>query len=246
MIKRKDLSGQVFEDLEVVKYLYTDKNKKAKWLCKCACGNFCTASGNHLVQGRTKSCGHRLITVCREVNTTHGMRSSRQYRIWCGMKERCDNPNSKNYQLYGGRGISYTPRWAEFEGFWEDMHTGYEPHLTLERKNPDIGYSPDNCVWATTHEQARNHRAGKNNTSGVMGVFLNTQRGQWTALWNDSGGRQRNSSFSIKKYGENAAFQLACEARLQEIANLEKEGIFYSEFHGNKQQEGELNEPRSA
>lgn len=237
MSKRKDLVGEVFSDLEVIKYLYTDKHKKIRWLCKCSCGNFCTASGNHLKQGLTKSCGHRLITVCKEVNTTHGFRSTRQYNIWCGMKERCDNPNSKNYDLYGGRGISYPLKWRTFDGFWEDMSEGYEDHLTLERKNPDVGYSSSNCEWATTHEQSRNHRMGKNNTSGVMGVTLNVQRGQWTAIWNDSTGKQRNRSFSINKYGEELAFQLACDARLKELGDLEKDGIFYSEFHGNKQQE---------
>lgn len=88
---------------------------------------------------------------------THGLSKSRVYHIWNAMKMRCENPNSKFYSDYGGRGITVCERWASFENFFEDM--GHPPAGTsLERENNDAGYSRANCRWATRMEQARNKR----------------------------------------------------------------------------------------
>lgn len=49
-------------------------------------------------------------------------------------------------------------RWRNsFECFLEDM--GVKPvGLTLERKDVNGNYEPDNCSWVTMTEQARNRR----------------------------------------------------------------------------------------
>lgn len=71
------------------------------------------------------------------------------------MKDRCNNPNHSSYEYYGGRGISYTPRWNKFKNFLEDM--GERPRgLTIDRIDNNLGYKKDNCHWVTPGAQNRN------------------------------------------------------------------------------------------
>lgn len=73
------------------------------------------------------------------------------------MKQRCSNPNTKQWMDYGGRGIRVCERWEQYENFFADMGEA-PPKLTLERDNANGNYEPDNCRWATYAEQARNKR----------------------------------------------------------------------------------------
>jgi hypothetical protein len=74
------------------------------------------------------------------------------------MKQRCLNPNEVNFKYYGGRGITICDRWLGPDGFANfvaDM--GMRPAgRTLDRINGELGYSPENCRWATYKEQVVN------------------------------------------------------------------------------------------
>jgi hypothetical protein len=75
------------------------------------------------------------------------------------MKARCLNPNSKDYYLYGGRGIKVCDRWLEdFQAFFDDMGSRPSSNHSLDRINYNGNYEPSNCRWATVLEQARNQR----------------------------------------------------------------------------------------
>lgn len=85
------------------------------------------------------------------------------------MNQRCYNQNLKIYKYYGERGVKVCERWRRkkrrdrdsFEAFVKDM--GERPEgYSLERKNVNGDYSPENCVWATKSEQVKNRRAYKN------------------------------------------------------------------------------------
>lgn len=80
-----------------------------------------------------------------------------EYKSWCSMKQRCNNPNCDSYHNYGGRGITYCKSWESFSQFFADMGRR-PPGTSLERKDVNKGYSPDNCVWATKFAQARSTR----------------------------------------------------------------------------------------
>ena len=75
---------------------------------------------------------------------------TRLYNSWRGAKERCTNPNHKNYHLYKDR---WHIPWSDFKVFKEwALSSGYTEGLTIDRINSDIGYSPENCQWLTAKE----------------------------------------------------------------------------------------------
>jgi hypothetical protein len=78
------------------------------------------------------------------------------YTVWQGMRRRCLNPNFKQWKDYGGRGITICREWDSYDQFVSDMGPRPTPKHTLERKNNDLGYSKENCKWATRKEQQHN------------------------------------------------------------------------------------------
>jgi hypothetical protein len=119
------------------------------------------------------------------VSRTHGMSRTGEYRTWAGMRQRCQVKTNWNYADYGGRGITVCDQWQKFEAFYRDMGRRPSPRHTLERKNNSLGYSPENCVWATPLEQNNNTRAnvflvlnGESRTiaqwSRIVGISLAT------------------------------------------------------------------------
>src|SRR4051794_25067776 len=80
------------------------------------------------------------------------------YNAWRSMRQRCNNPRRTYYSNYGGRGIKVCEAWDSYEQFIADMGPHPGPGWTLDRKDGDKDYTPDNCRWATRKTQARNRR----------------------------------------------------------------------------------------
>lgn len=161
-----DITGQRFARLSVLGRAGSTRHKNATWHCVCDCGAACVVSSSDLRRGHTKSCGcaqiEAVITTGKR-NRTHGKASGGkvvpEYPLWRGMKSRCYNKKSPQFKNYGARGITVCDEWRNsFAAFYRDMGPRPAPHLTVERKNNNRGYSKSNCVWATKSEQMRNTR----------------------------------------------------------------------------------------
>ena len=123
-------------------------------LCKCSCGSELRyVPMSSLRSGDAKSCG----CLHKEIITKHGAWSHRLFQVWTGIMSRCYNNKNKRYLRYGGRGITVTEYWHNVNNFIQDMDSTYQENLKIDRINNDIGYSKDNCRWATSSQQNRNY-----------------------------------------------------------------------------------------
>ena len=131
--------------------------KHRQILCKCDCGNEVSVDLRNLISGNSTSCG-----ICNRPNRArkHGMKGTRIYNIWKGIKTRCYNEKCHNYSDYGGRGIKMAQEWVNnFDAFYNwSMENNYDDTLTIDRIDNSGNYEPDNCRWVPKSTQSRNRR----------------------------------------------------------------------------------------
>lgn len=133
---------------------------------RCECGTEKTIGrGTDLILGNVRSCG----CLRRQMHTRHGLFRHPLYRTWCGIIDRCTNPDADAYLNYGGRGITVSERWLDVRNFVEDIereigprpkdvHPNGWPVYSLDRIDNDRGYESGNVRWSTQKEQIANIR----------------------------------------------------------------------------------------
>lgn len=152
----KSIIGNRYGKLTVVEELHDGKRITRK--CLCDCGNYVFTSKYKLENGMKKSCKYCSYEEIRLKNTTHGMSSTRLFRIYGKMIRRCYVPEEPAYKYYGERGIAICDEWKnDRTKFFEwALNNGYKDDLTIDRINVHGNYEPSNCRWVTQKEQALN------------------------------------------------------------------------------------------
>jgi len=159
---KENIIGKVFNRLTVIRYAGYKRGQHS-WECLCECGKITTITSCDLKSGHTKSCGclhtEELIKRCTTHNQSKKGAVSAEYTTWLNMKARCYYESHEYFYNYGGRGIKVCGRWLEgFDNFYADMGKRPSELHTLERKDNDKDYTPDNCVWELMEVQNRNKR----------------------------------------------------------------------------------------
>lgn len=190
--------------------------------CICVCGKVIYVAMRTIKSGRSGSCGCKRGDIIRQKRGFSGKSKKPEYAIRASMIARCNNPNNVAYKNYGGRGITVCDRWLEsFDNFIADM--GWRPsnEHSIDRKDNDKGYSPDNCRWATRIEQANNKRSN---------III---EGMTRAEYSRMTGINRGTLYDRHILGKKPRRLVWYKNKARSIKNIaETEGVNYKALHG--------------
>jgi hypothetical protein len=123
------------------------------------CGKTRTMIKNNVRKSR--SCGCKRLEYLTQAATRHGLSYSPEYRIWVSVFQRCYNPKSEKFHLYGARGIRVDRRFSGkhgFSNFIRCIGPRPTPQHSIDRIRVNENYKPGNVRWATVFEQRHNQR----------------------------------------------------------------------------------------
>jgi hypothetical protein len=136
---------------EIERYISPKGQPKRQFICKCFCGKEFKTTLSNLNSGNTKSCG-----CIKKINN----KIKSIYQTWKDIKQRCYNPNNKDFKNYGYRGIKLYSEWINNYNLFQEWilsNIGDRPlGLTLDRINNNGNYEPNNLRWATSSQQQKN------------------------------------------------------------------------------------------
>lgn len=159
-IRRKHIvsTGQVFGRLTIINDGIIKFGKTSKVLCRCICGVEKLISTVKMSTGITSSCGCLVKERMSKATLTHGDHGGPIYRVWRGIKTRCENKNSKDFKRYGGRGIKVCQQWSESYEIFKGWALGnsYSDGLEIDRINNDGDYEPGNCRFVNSLRNQNN------------------------------------------------------------------------------------------
>lgn len=148
------------------------------WVFICDCGNKCELDGYMVRSGKRVTCQKCSKERVRLASIKHGLSKTVEFRTWADIQARCYNKKSTSYNNYGGRGIAVCDRWLKsFNNFLKDMGKRPSNKHSIERKDNNSDYCPDNCHWATMAEQSNNKRNNRKIT--INGITKNMN--QWAS-----------------------------------------------------------------
>lgn len=192
--------GSKHNMLTVLRFSHRDRRSQSFHHCKCDCGNELVANSYLIRAGIVVNCG------CITQQGTHKGTGTTEYKSWTHMRERCNNPRCHDYLDYGGRGISYSSEWEDFERFINDIGLKPSTEHSLDRVDVNGNYSKENCRWASKEDQARNKRNS---------MMIQLPHGDWCSL--HKAAELLNVTPKTIKYHNPNTFK-----RMEEIISIEK------------------------
>lgn len=161
----KDLTGQKFGRLTVIRHLerFERKNSTYAWLCECECGKQIQTCASKLQSGHTKSCGCMKAERIGNLNKKYKYSNKRLYGVYKAMLDRCYDSKNPMYKHYGGKGVTVCDEWKnDYDAFaaWA-FSSGYDKdakfqECTIDRIKLNGNYEPSNCRWVTNKKQQQN------------------------------------------------------------------------------------------
>ena len=225
MKEKESIVGRRFGRLVVKERVDNDSTGHIRYKVICDCGTEKIVRKDSLLDSSIRSCGCLQKDVTSKRCTVHGYSDERLYKVWAGMKQRCNNPNHVAYNNYGGRGISVCKEWEEdYTKFREFMLShGYDPEApfgecTIDRINNDGNYCPENCRVISVQEQ-------QNGKRDIFSFILDGKRTTVTGA-----ARMKGKTRSCVQYRMAHGWSLedAIETPLREIRKYEANGEFHT------------------
>lgn len=137
-------------------------NRDTRFLVQCDCGNIFSIIAHSFLTERTASCGCFRKQVVSKRMSTHGLSKHPLYRVWADIIQRCEDPNSNRYYIYGAVGVKMCAEWRnDFKPFYDwCIKNGWEEGLEVDKdiKGNGLLYSPEMCLVVTPKENM-NHRS---------------------------------------------------------------------------------------
>jgi len=207
--------GKQFNYFTTLEYMYNVKGEGKYYNFRCKCGTEKILRYSIVKNGKTKSCGcynlERLKKPRKEGNRHINGKTTRLYRIYNNMKQRCLNNKNSRYKDYGCRGIKICSNWLDdFKNFYDwAMTNGYSDELTIDRIDNDGNYEPTNCRWATDEIQSMNNR---NNVFFTVNGFTKSLK-EWAILL-------KISHSAISKQGSYEEKKIYIENKLKKTGGI--------------------------
>lgn len=153
MPQLRDLTQEVFGDLQPLGLSPSTKGRYYRWVCECKCGDRRSYYGQDLTAGKSTQC-----RPCSRLK--HGGTGSPEFMAWMNAKHRTSAAaRGRTRRDWYERGIRMAPEWrASFSAFLEHVGKRPSPEHSLDRIDNDGHYEPGNVRWATRSEQMKNRR----------------------------------------------------------------------------------------